>query len=126
MHQLVIGDCSFINKKLVNTRLIGVTGSVGKTTTKTMVALALESAGTIYYSLGNWNNEIRVVLSLIEMSRDVGFGVLEMGMSKKGEILELFRMCRPDVMVILNVNAAHLENFANLEEVSVAKWEILR
>ncbi|KAG5596181.1 hypothetical protein H5410_037413 [Solanum commersonii] len=95
--------------------------SVGKTTTKTMVALALESVGTIYYSLGNCNNKIGVVLSLIGMSRDVGFGVLEMGMNKKGEILELFRMCRPDVRVILNVNAAHLENFANLEEVSMAK-----
>ncbi|XP_006360840.1 UDP-N-acetylmuramoyl-tripeptide--D-alanyl-D-alanine ligase-like [Solanum tuberosum] len=106
--------------------LIGLTGSVGKTTTKTMVALALESVGAIYYSPGNWNNEIGVALSLIGMSRDVGFGVLEMGMSKKGEILELSRMCRPDVRVILNVNAAHLENFANLEEVSVAKGEILR
>ncbi|KAH0681917.1 hypothetical protein KY289_019669 [Solanum tuberosum] len=106
--------------------LIGLTGSVGKTTTKTMVALALESVGTVYYSPGNWNNEIGVALSLIGMSRDVGFGVLEMGMSKKGEILELSRMCRPDVRVILNVNAAHLENFANLEEVSVAKGEILR
>ncbi|KAH0692311.1 hypothetical protein KY285_019408 [Solanum tuberosum] len=106
--------------------LIGLTGSVGKTTTKTMVALALESVGTVYCSPGNWNNEIGVALSLIGMSRDVGFGVLEMGMSKKGEILELSRMCRPDVRVILNVNAAHLENFANLEEVSVAKGEILR
>lgn len=106
--------------------LIGLTGSVGKTTTKTMVALALESVGTVYYSPGNWNNEIGVALLLIGMSRDVGFGVLEMGMSKKGEILELSRMCRPDVRVILNVNAAHLENFANLEEVSMAKGEILR
>ncbi|KAH0678346.1 hypothetical protein KY284_019431 [Solanum tuberosum] len=109
-----------------NNGFVQVEGSVGKTTTKTMVALALESVGTVYYSPGNWNNEIGVALSLIGMSRDVGFGVLEMGMSKKGEILELSRMCRPDVRVILNVNAAHLENFANLEEVSVAKGEILR
>ncbi|KAH0756994.1 hypothetical protein KY290_020487 [Solanum tuberosum] len=109
-----------------NNGFVQVEGSVGKTTTKTMIALALESVGTVYYSPGNWNNEIGVALSLIGMSRDVGFGVLEMGMSKKGEILELSRMCRPDVRVILNVNAAHLENFANLEEVSVAKGEILR
>nr|XP_009759605.1 PREDICTED: uncharacterized protein LOC104212115 isoform X2 [Nicotiana sylvestris] len=106
--------------------LIGLTGSVGKTTTKTMIALALKSVGNVYYSPGNWNNEIGVALSLIGMPRDVGFGVLEMGMSKKGEILELSRMCRPNVRVILNVSAAHLENFANLEEVSMAKGEILR
>ncbi|KAK4371269.1 hypothetical protein RND71_010744 [Anisodus tanguticus] len=123
---------NFITPELATKGCVGVIGkwvyerSVGKTTTKTMVALVLESVGTVCCSPGNWNNEIGVGLSFIGMSRDVGFGVLEMGMSKKGEILELARMCRPDVRVILNVSAAHLENFANLEEVSVAKGEILR
>ncbi|XP_055802141.1 uncharacterized protein LOC129871261 [Solanum dulcamara] len=116
----------FYSRNRFNGCLIGLTGSVGKTTTKTMIALALESVGTVYHSPGNWNNEIGVALSLIGLSRDVGFGVLEMGMSKKGEILELSRLCRPDVRVILNVSAAHLENFVNLEEVSMAKGEILR
>ncbi|OIT32773.1 PREDICTED: uncharacterized protein LOC109206851 [Nicotiana attenuata] len=116
----------FYARNRFNGCLIGLTGSVGKTTTKTMIALALESVGNVYYSPGNWNNEIGVALSLIGMPRDVGFGVLEIGMSKKGEILELSRMCRPNVRVILNVNAAHLENFANLEEISMAKGEILR
>ncbi|KAI3453259.1 hypothetical protein Pfo_009922 [Paulownia fortunei] len=113
-------------RKRFNGCLIGLTGSVGKTTTRTMIALALESIGSVYQSPGNWNNDIGVALSLVGMPRNAGFGVLEMGMSKKGEILELAGMCRPNVRVILNVGAAHLENFASLEEVTLAKGEILR
>ncbi|KAL9166833.1 hypothetical protein ABFS82_05G056700 [Erythranthe guttata] len=106
--------------------LIGLTGSVGKTTTRAMIALALESIGSVYQSPGNWNNDIGVSLSLLGMPGNVGFGVLEMGMSKRGEILELAGICRPNVRVILNVGAAHLENFASLKEVSIAKGEMLR
>lgn len=106
--------------------LIGLTGSVGKTTTRAMVALALESVGSVYQSPGNWNNEIGVASSLLGMPRDAAFGVLELGMSNKGEILELSRVCRPNVRVILNVGAAHLENFSSLVDVATAKGEILR
>lgn len=106
--------------------LIGITGSVGKTTTRAMTALALKTMGTVYQSPGNWNNETGVALSLIGMPWGSGFGVLELGMSGKGEILELARICRPNIRVILNVGAAHLEKFENLEDVSVAKGEILR
>lgn len=106
--------------------LIGLTGSVGKTTTRAMVTLALQSLGSVYQSPGNWNNEIGVALSLIGMPRDADFGVLELGMSKKGDISELVGFCRPDVRVILNVGAAHLENFSSLVDVAIAKGEILR
>ncbi|KAL7162964.1 hypothetical protein ACSBR2_039130 [Camellia fascicularis] len=106
--------------------LIGLTGSVGKTTTRTMIALALEGLGSVHQSPGNWNNRIGVSLSLIGIPRNVNFAVLELGMSGKGEILELARMCRPSIRVILNVGASHLGNFGSLEEVSVAKGEILR
>ncbi|KAL1568746.1 UDP-N-acetylmuramoyl-tripeptide--D-alanyl-D-alanine ligase-like isoform X1 [Salvia divinorum] len=106
--------------------LIGLTGSVGKTTTRAMVALALEGAGSVYQSPGNWNNELGATLSLVGMPMDAAFGVLELGMSEKGEILELARVCRPNVRVILNVGASHLGNFSSLVEVSTAKGEILR
>lgn len=106
--------------------LIGVTGSVGKTTTRTMMALALERLGSVHQSCGNWNNRIGVALSLIGIPRNTEMVVLELGMSEKGEILELARTCRPSVRVILNVGASHLENFGSLEEVSMAKGEILR
>ncbi|KAL3502322.1 hypothetical protein ACH5RR_036771 [Cinchona calisaya] len=115
----------YARKKKFSGCLIGLTGSVGKTTTRNMIALALESVGSVYQSPGNWNNSVGVGLSLIGMPWNVDFGVLELGMSEKGEILELARMCRPNVRVILNVAASHLENFRSLEEVALAKGEIL-
>lgn len=109
-----------------NGAVVGVTGSVGKTTTKSMIALALESLGNpVYQSPGNWNTRIGVALSLIGIPRNAGVVVLEMGMSTRGEILELARMARPSIRVILNVGASHLENFSSLEEVAMAKGEIL-
>ncbi|XVF44587.1 hypothetical protein PTKIN_Ptkin02bG0136600 [Pterospermum kingtungense] len=107
-------------------QVIAVTGSVGKTSTKAMIALALESLDSrIYQSYGNWNNRIGVALSLIGSPWDVRLAILEMGMSQKGEILELARMGRPHIIVILNVGAAHLEKLGSLEEVAMAKGEIL-
>jgi UDP-N-acetylmuramoyl-tripeptide--D-alanyl-D-alanine ligase len=109
-----------------NGAVVGVTGSVGKTTTKSMIALALDSPGNqVYRSPGNWNTTIGVALSLIGIPRNAGVVILEMGMSRRGEILELARMARPSIRVILNVGASHLENFASLEEVAMAKGEIL-
>ncbi|GMN68352.1 hypothetical protein TIFTF001_037426 [Ficus carica] len=109
--------------------VIGVTGSVGKTTTKAMIALALGgvNANVVYQSNGNWNNRIGVALSLIGMPRDAAgvVAVLEMGMARKGEILELARMARPSIRVVLNVGPSHLANFESLEDVAMAKGEIL-
>ncbi|XWS68437.1 hypothetical protein CRYUN_Cryun04dG0089700 [Craigia yunnanensis] len=106
--------------------VIAVTGSVGKTTTKAMIALALEGLDSrIYQSYGNWNNRIGVALSLIGIPTNAGIAILEMGMNRKGEILELARMGRPDIRVILNVGASHLEKLGSLEEVAMAKGEIL-
>ncbi|KAB2624012.1 hypothetical protein D8674_015672 [Pyrus ussuriensis x Pyrus communis] len=106
--------------------VVGVTGTVGKTSTKAMIALALESStGLVHQSHGNWNNEIGVALSLIGMPRNAGVVVLEMGMSGKGEILELARTARPTVRLILNVGASHFCNFSSLEEIAIAKGEIL-
>ena len=101
--------------------LVGVTGSVGKTTTKSMIALAIESLGNrVYQSPGNWNNRIGVALSLIGIPRHAGSVILEMGMSAKGEILELARMARPSIRVILNVGPSHLENFSSWAEL---QWQ---
>ncbi|KAK2635798.1 hypothetical protein Ddye_030590 [Dipteronia dyeriana] len=107
--------------------LVGVTGSAGKSTTKRMIALALENLGIdVFESYGNWNNRIGVALSLIGIDRNVDIAVLEMGMSGKGEILELARMAKPQIRVVLNVGASHLESLTSLEEVAMAKGEIFR
>ncbi|KAJ4974087.1 hypothetical protein NE237_007261 [Protea cynaroides] len=105
--------------------VIGVTGSVGKTTARKMIALALESLGLVHQTQGNQNNEIGVALSLIGLPQNVEMSVLELGMSRKGEMLKLTRMCQPSVRAILNVGPSHLENFGSLEEVARAKGEIL-
>ncbi|KAJ0037686.1 hypothetical protein Pint_23251 [Pistacia integerrima] len=123
----LINMASYARNKRFNGVLVGVTGSVGKSTTKSMIALALESLGVnVFKSYGNWNNRVGVALSLIGMDRNVDIAVLEMGMSGKGEILELARMVRPEIRVVLNVGASHLENLGSLEEVAMAKSEIFR
>ncbi|KAK3170436.1 hypothetical protein Dsin_009575 [Dipteronia sinensis] len=88
-----------------NCVLVGVTGSVRKSTTKRMIALTLENLGIdVFESYGNWNNRIGVVLSLIGIdNRNADIAVLEKGMSGKGEILELVRMAKPHIRVGLNV-----------------------
>lgn len=77
--------------------VLGLTGSVGKTTTRTMIALALESLGRVYQTHGNQNNEIGVALTLIGIPSGAKTSVLELGMSGKGEILKLARMCLPTI-----------------------------
>lgn len=107
--------------------LVGVTGSVGKSTTKSMIALALESlGGNVFQSYGNWNNRVGVALSLIGIDKAVDIAVLEMGMRGKGEILELARMARPEIRVVLNVGDSHLESLGSLENVARAKGEIFQ
>ncbi|KAK9117817.1 hypothetical protein Scep_015910 [Stephania cephalantha] len=75
-----------------------------------MVALALQRRGLVYETMGNQNNRIGVGLSLIGIPGGAEMAVLELGICRKGEISELARMCEPNVRVVLNVGAAHLEN----------------
>ncbi|KAH7521239.1 hypothetical protein FEM48_Zijuj07G0012000 [Ziziphus jujuba var. spinosa] len=106
--------------------VIRVTGSVEKTTTKAMIGLILENLGNqVYQSPGNWNNRIGVALSLTGIPRNAEVVVLEMGMNGKGEILELAKMARPTIRVVLNVGASHFENFSSLGEICKVKGEIL-
>lgn len=118
---------SYARHRRFTGQVVGVTGSVGKTSTKSMIALALQSLeNPVYQSHGNWNNRIGVALSLIGIPKNAGIiVVLEMGMSGKGEILELARMAEPTIRVVLNVGASHFHHFSSLEEIAMAKGEIL-
>ncbi|KAI9169337.1 hypothetical protein LWI28_010818 [Acer negundo] len=121
----LINMACYARNNRFNGVLVGVTGSVGKSTTKRMISLSLENLGiNVFESYGNWNNRIGVALSLIGIDRNVDIAVLEMGMSGKGEILELARMAKPQIRVVLNVGSSHLESLTNLEEVAMAKGEI--
>nr|XP_010908907.3 uncharacterized protein LOC105035157 isoform X1 [Elaeis guineensis] len=106
--------------------VVGLTGSVGKTTTRTMIALALESLGRVYQTHGNLNYMVGVALTLTGIPMDAKASVVELGMGgKEGEILVMARMCQPSVRVILNVGHGHMEHFRSLKEVAKAKGEIM-
>jgi UDP-N-acetylmuramoyl-tripeptide--D-alanyl-D-alanine ligase len=107
-------------------KVIGVTGSVGKTGTKEALAAALarRHPGRVHRSLKSYNNHTGVPLSLARMPRDAEFAVLEMGMNNKGEIAALTRQVRPHVALITAIAPAHIENLGSEEAIADAKAEI--
>ncbi len=104
---------------------VGITGSVGKTTTKEMVADILSKAMSVHYSVGNFNNAIGLPLTLIGLSPDTDALICEMGMSNFGEISYLTKLCRPDIAVITNIGMSHIEMLGSREGIRDAKLEIV-
>jgi UDP-N-acetylmuramoyl-tripeptide--D-alanyl-D-alanine ligase len=115
---------SFNRERARNTKIVAVTGSVGKTTTKEMLACALSGACKTYCSSGNYNNELGLPISLANMPPDSEVGVFECGMSFKGELTRLVQMLRPHVALITTIEAVHLEHFDSVEDIARAKAEI--
>lgn len=105
-------------------RIVAITGSAGKTTTKEMLRLALSGQGSVAASAASYNNHWGVPLSLARMARDASFGVFEIGMNHAGEIRVLVGQVRPHVAVVTTIAPAHVEYFGSLEAVSDAKAEI--
>lgn len=105
-------------------RIVAVTGSVGKTSTKEALRLALSSAGSVHASPASYNNHWGVPLTLARMAHDTRFGVIEIGMNHPGEITPLVAMARPHIAVITNVAPVHLEYFRSVEAIADAKAEI--
>lgn len=105
-------------------RVIGITGSNGKTTTKDMTAAALGGHYRVLKTDGNLNNHIGVPLTLLELDEDTEVAVLEMGMSGFGEIELLTRIAQPDAAIITNVGDAHLLQLGSREGIAKAKLEI--
>jgi UDP-N-acetylmuramoyl-tripeptide--D-alanyl-D-alanine ligase len=106
-------------------KVVGVTGSVGKTTTKEFTAALLASRYRVLKSEGNFNNHLGLALSLLRLRSDDEVAVLEMGMSAAGEILALTRIAPPDIAVVTNVSPVHLQFFRSLDDIALAKKEIL-
>jgi len=105
-------------------RIIAVTGSVGKTTTKEMLRLALSPSGRVHAAVASFNNHWGVPVTLARMPADTEYGVFEIGMNHPGEITPLVHQVRPHVAIITTIAAAHLGNFHNLKEIAAAKAEI--
>jgi UDP-N-acetylmuramoyl-tripeptide--D-alanyl-D-alanine ligase len=106
-------------------KIAGVTGSVGKTTTKEILAALLGAKLRVLKSEGNFNNEYGLPLTLFRLDESHQAAVLEMGMSRRGELARLAAIARPDVGVVTRVAPAHLEFFSSVDEIALAKRELI-
>ncbi len=105
-------------------QIAAITGSVGKTSTKAMLAAALSAGGTVHASPASFNNHWGVPLSLARMPAATDFGVFEIGMNHAGEIAPLVGMVRPHVGIVTTIAPVHLEYFDSVEDIARAKAEI--
>ena len=105
--------------------VMGVTGSVGKTTTKELIAAVLGTQGRVHKTHGNFNNEIGVPKTLLELGGDHDYAVIEMAMRGRGQIAELTEIARPTIGVITNVGTAHIELLGSEQAIAEAKCELL-
>jgi len=119
-------DLAIAARNRCNGTIIGVTGSVGKTSTKEALYAALEryAKGRVHRSVKSYNNHTGVPLSLARMPRDSEFAVLEMGMSAKGEIAALTRLVRPHIALVTTIASAHIEHLGSMEAIADAKAEV--
>jgi UDP-N-acetylmuramoyl-tripeptide--D-alanyl-D-alanine ligase len=105
--------------------VIGVTGSVGKTTTKELIAAVLGTRGKVHKTYGNFNNEIGVPKTLLELGKEHNYAVIEMAMRGRGQIAELTQIAKPTIGVITNVGTAHIELLGSEQAIAEAKCELL-
>jgi UDP-N-acetylmuramoyl-tripeptide--D-alanyl-D-alanine ligase len=109
----------------LDVRIVGITGSNGKTTTKDMTAAVLSTSFKVHKTIGNYNNHIGLPFTLLQLEEDTSVAVLEMGMSGRGEIRLLSELAEPEVVIITNIGEAHLLQLGTREEIARAKTEIL-
>ncbi|NRA52858.1 MAG: UDP-N-acetylmuramoyl-tripeptide--D-alanyl-D-alanine ligase [Gammaproteobacteria bacterium] len=122
--RVALGQLAALNRQLCDAKFIAITGSCGKTTVKEMVAAILSNRGQVLATAGNFNNDIGVPLTLLRLTKDCDFGVIELGANHVGEIDYTSSLVQPDVSLITNIGAAHLEGFGGIAGVVKAKTEI--
>ncbi|ALS99660.1 UDP-N-acetylmuramoyl-tripeptide--D-alanyl-D-alanine ligase [Lacimicrobium alkaliphilum] len=121
-----LGQLAGAIRQLAKVKVVGITGSSGKTTVKEMVACILSRKGKVLATKGNFNNEIGVPLTLLNLTSEHDFAVVEMGANHLGEIAYTTSLTKPDAATIVNAAAAHLEGFGSLLGVARAKSEIFK
>ena len=130
--QIIVPDCLLALQQLAqyqrnrsNFKIVGVTGSVGKTSTKEMLSLVLGEQINVHATSGNYNNHIGMPLTLVNAPAEAQVVVLEMGMNHAGEISVLSNIAKPDAAIITTVDAVHLEFFESVAGIAHAKAEIM-
>lgn len=119
-----IKDIAEYYRQTLDLKVVGITGSVGKTSTKEMIASVLEQKYNVQKTQGNFNNEIGVPLTIFSIREEHQVAVLEMGISDFGEMHRLSKMVRPDIAVMTNIGLCHLENLKSRDGILEAKSEI--
>jgi UDP-N-acetylmuramoyl-tripeptide--D-alanyl-D-alanine ligase len=112
-------------RKTSNVKVIGITGSNGKTTVKDIIGTILSTTYRVYKTRGNLNSQIGLPLTILEMKQDTEFLILEMGMSETGQIRNLSQIAQPDVAIITMIGQSHLEMLGSREEIAKAKLEMI-
>ena len=120
------GDIAAGYRKLTGVKVVGITGSVGKTTTKEMTASVLEAAYHTAKTEGNHNNNLGLPMTIMDMPENTEVAVLEMGMNHSGEMEYLSSIARPDLAIITNIGTMHIEHLGTREGILQAKLEIMR
>ncbi len=124
--KLALGRFGSAWRSSMRARVVGITGSNGKTTVKELIAACLQEEAETLATEGNLNNDIGVPLMLARISPEHEFAVIEMGANHEGEIAYLAALANPDVVLVTNAGAAHLEGFGSIEGVAHAKGEIFQ
>jgi UDP-N-acetylmuramoyl-tripeptide--D-alanyl-D-alanine ligase len=119
-----VSKAAAMYRKELGILFVGVTGSSGKTTTRTFISSVLKKKVSIGETWGNWNNHIGVPLSILKFNGDEWAGIIEMGANHVGEIHELSTIAKPDISIITNIGYAHVGLFGSLSHTTNAKFEI--
>ena len=123
--RVALGDIARAERQRIGCKVVGITGSVGKSTTKEMVATVLESTYRTAKTPVNHNNDIGMPMAILAMPEDTEVAVLEMGMNHFREMAYLSSIAQPDVSVIVNIGSMHIEFLGSMEGIREAKLEIL-
>lgn len=129
---IYVNDCLAALQKLaaqyrreLQAKVIGVTGSNGKTTTKEMLNSVLQTKFRVYKTEGNLNSQVGVPLTILGIKKDAEIAIIEMGMSERGQIEQLSRITHPDIAVITMIGVSHLSSLGSREAIAAAKLEIV-
>lgn len=123
--QKALGDIARGYLNTLNTKVVAITGSNGKTTTKDMVECVLAPHFNVQKTIGNYNNEIGMPLTIFNTKADTDILILEMGMDNLGDIHYLSSIARPDIAILTNVGESHIEKLGSKENIAKGKYEIV-